>query len=566
MQTISSYTHPFFSEKRPEGRPNVLLLHADQMRHDTIAAMGYSWMQTPNLDRLVHEGCAFTHGFTNNPVCVPARHSLLTGLGARYTGMPSNNSAVIPPGIPRLPQMLADSGYHCEAVGKMHFRPARTHHGFHRMQLMEELFRNIGDDDYALYLRSVGLGHVRNIHGVRNLLYRQPQRSLLPQEHHGTTWVGRRTAGAIRRSSNRPFFIWSGWIAPHPPFAPPAEFADIYSGAEFPAPHPPMESPHPHMPGGNLELDAPSEAKVRRIRELYYASITHVDSSIGCVLDALEETGQLDNTLIIFTSDHGELLGDCGLWSKSRPHDSSVRVPLLLRWPKAFRPGSLRHDFADNLDLLPTVLDACNIDYPADMDLPGESLLTPQDCSVRRRDEHYMENGRGAGRVVSLRSRQYKYNFWFADGFEELYDLEDDPCETRNLLVSEAGTEPGDVHARMRARLGAYERRYGLTDGSLRPDEEGRRKPWPPGTGPGHNWQFHMHPYNMTEREAAEYTPEWREVMQVTAGEPTVDLTELDLDYYESAGGDPELRRNAEMQKCRDNGLIPKCRDAEMQR
>lgn len=546
MSKVSDYTHPFFREERPEGRPNVLLLHTDQQRHDTIAALGYDWMMTPNLDRLVREGCAFTHAFTNNPVCVPARHSLLTGLTAKHTGMPSNNSHVIPHDIPRLPQVLADNGYHCEVVGKMHFKPhPRTHNGFHRMQLMEELFRHVGDDDFALYLQSVGLGHVRNIHGIRNLLYRQPQRSLLPEEHHGTTWVGKRTADAIRRSRNRPFFIWSGWIAPHPPFAPPTELADLYAGADLPEPLPDPETPNPHIAAGNERMDAATAEKVRRVRELYFASITHVDKNIGLVLQALEETGQLDNTIIIFTSDHGEMLGDCGAWSKSQPHDKSVRVPMIIRWPKGFEPGSVRDDFVDNLDLLPTVLDACGIDYPVDMDLPGESLLIPTGTGLRNRDEHFMENGAGRGRTISLRGRRYKYNFWFADGFEELFDLAQDPGEAHNLLAGEPGSEVMAAREMMRGRLSTYEARYGLTDGSLTPSEQPAREPWPPGTkGDWQNWQYHMHPYNMTREEAAQYTPEYEEVLQATREEPTVDLSKLDLDYYESSGGDAELREH----------------------
>ena len=231
MGEIAEHTFPLFVQKRPEGRPNVVLLFTDEQRYDTIGALGCDYMVTPNLDRLVREGCAFTHACTPNPVCVPARHNLLTGLYSRDTGMSENQTAVMPPSIPRLPQILADAGYHCEVVGKMHFQPARTHHGFHRMQVMAELFRNVGDDDFAMYLRSVGLGHIRNIHGVRNLLYDQPQRSLLPEEHHGTTWVGDRAADCVRRNRNRPFFLWAGWIAPHPPFAPPADLADLYKDA-----------------------------------------------------------------------------------------------------------------------------------------------------------------------------------------------------------------------------------------------------------------------------------------------------------------------------------------------
>jgi arylsulfatase A-like enzyme len=385
---------------------------------------------------------------------------------------------------------------------------------------------------------------VRNIHGIRNLLYRQPQRSLLPEEHHGTTWVGRRTADAIRRSRTRPFFIWAGWIAPHPPFAPPAELADLYKDADIPEPLPMPEKDHPNIAGDNQVVDAATPEKIDRIRRLYYANITHVDKAIGMVLEALEEIDQLDNTLIVFTSDHGEMLGDCGRWSKSQPHDSSVRVPFIVRWPQGFEPGSVRHDFVDNLDILPTVLDACGIEYPSEIDLPGESLLRAPGTGIRRRDEHYMENAGNGRRKISLRTKRYKYNYWFSNGLEELYDLEADPHELTNLLDGEVNEETESVRRRLHGRLSIYEARYGTTDGSLEPWGEEHKEHWPPGPyTPSSNWQFHMHPFNMSPEEAARYTAEHEEVLQATAEEPTVNVLDLDLDYYESAGGDEELRR-----------------------
>ncbi len=235
----------------------------------------------------------------------------------------------------------------------MHFQPARNHHGFHRMQLMEELFKNVGDDEFAMYLRSVGLGHVRNIHGIRNLLYDQPQRSLLPEEHHGTTWVGERAADCIRRNRNRPFFLWAGWIAPHPPFALPEELADLYAGADLPEPTPLNEHPTPPLEHCRLANDYDDPAKTRRVRELYAAAVSHVDKAIGRVMEALEETGQLDNTLVILTSDHGEMLGDNGGWGKSLPNDSAVRIPLVLRYPTRLQAGAVRRDFADVMDIMP---------------------------------------------------------------------------------------------------------------------------------------------------------------------------------------------------------------------
>ncbi len=544
-EKVSDYTFPLFKQERPEDKPNVVILFTDQQRHDTIGALGYDHMMTPNLDRLVREGCAFTHGCTPNPVCVPARHNLLTGLYSRHTGMPVNNSAVIPREIPRLPRILADNGYHCESVGKMHFRPARNHHGLHRMQLMQELFRNPADDDFAMYLRRQGLGHIRNIHGIRNLLYRQPQRSLLPEEHHGTSWVGDRAAEMIRQNRNRPFFLWAGWIAPHPPFAVPDNLADLYKGADLPSPTPLEENPHPKLERSRHGDDYTDPEKTRRVRELYMAAVTHVDKNIGKILAALEEIGQLDNTLIIMTSDHGEMLGDDGSWGKSLPKDPAVRVPLILRWPERVPRGAVRHDHADLMDVMPTILDACGVRYPADYDLPGESLLIPEGCGTRDRSVHYAENASGRSRWISLRGQRYKFNFWFDEGREELYDLQEDPNELRNLMQGELSAGQRAAYKRMKGTLASYEERYGhpggVEDGEPVPSEEPEGEPWLPGRQPGLNWQFHMHPFNLPPEEAARYQSEKEEVLQATAGEPTLDLSKLSLDYYLSAGGDPDL-------------------------
>ncbi len=544
MGEIAKHTFPLFVEKRPEGRPNVVLLFTDEQRYDTIGALGCDYMVTPNLDRLVREGCAFTHACTPNPVCVPARHNLLTGLYSRDTGMSENQTAVMPPSIPRLPQILADAGYHCEVVGKMHFQPARTHHGFHRMQVMAELFRNVGDDDFAMYLRSVGLGHIRNIHGVRNLLYDQPQRSLLPEEHHGTTWVGDRAADCVRRNRNRPFFLWAGWIAPHPPFAPPADLADLYKDAPLPEPTPQEEDANPRLQRHRLAMDDPTPGKIRRVRELYAASVTHIDRNVGKVIEALEETGQLDNTLVIFTSDHGDMLGDNGAWSKQVPNDPSVRIPFIMRCPGRIEAGTVRHDYADLVDILPTVLDACGVDYPSDIEFPGESLLISEGCGAKDRSVHYMENSRGRGRVISLRGQRHKYNYWFDGGREELYDMEEEPAEIHNLLQGARATDQQEAYREMKERLTACEARCGhsgtVKEGRLVPSDAPEKPTWPPGVR-GLNWQFHMHPFNMRPEEAATYNSEKDEVLAATKDEPTLDLAKLDLDYYLSAGGDPEL-------------------------
>ncbi|NLF39977.1 sulfatase-like hydrolase/transferase [bacterium] len=543
---IASYTFPFFKRQRPADRPNVLILFTDEQRHDTINALGHTHMITPTLDRLVREGCAFTHACTPNPVCVPARHSLITGLYSKDHGMASNNSAVIPPAMPRLPQLLADNGYHCEVVGKMHFQPARTHHGFHRMQLQEELTRDPGDDEYMMYLQRAGLGHIRNPHGVRNPVYHHPQRSLLPEEHHPSTWVGDRAAEAVRRNASRPFFLFASWIHPHPPVAVPDSYADLYKGRAIPAPTPEEREPNPALESSRCTKDFRSAENTRRFRELYCSAITLVDRNMAKVIAALEETGQLDNTLIIMTSDHGDMLGDNGAYDKSLPNDQAVHIPLIIRYPRACAPGSRRSDFADLVDILPTALDACGVPLPDGWDLPGESLLIPAGRGIKDRSVHYAENGSGAGRFISLRGQRYKYNYWFSEGREELYDLEHDAAETNNLLRGQVQGEALAAHERMKRQLANYEKRFGHADsfegGRLAVRHGSITPTWPPCLY-GIDWQMAMHAFNLGAAEEAKLNRHGDEFLAAVGKEPTVDLKKLNWEFYESSTRDCETRK-----------------------
>jgi arylsulfatase A-like enzyme len=531
-----------YTDVRPADRPNVLLLFTDQQRFDTIRALGADWMITPTLDRLCREGTAFTHACSPNPVCVAARHNLLTGQLSRLTGIHGNNKPAVPMTLPRLPQILADAGYTCEGVGKMHFVPhPRTANGFHRLQTQEELYRDVEDDDYALYLRRVGQGHVKHPHGIRNPLALQPQRSLLPEEHHPCVWVADRAVEAVRRNRNRPFFLWSSWIHPHFPLAVPDSVADLYKGAEFPDPVPPATDVPAAVAAARRGVDYEDPAKTRRFRELYYAAITHVDAQMGRVIQALEETGQLDNTLIIMTADHGEMLGDNGSWGKQQPYDGSRRIPCIVRWPARVAAGARDARCCDLLDILPTVLDACGLRYPGDLPLPGSSLLGPA-----TRDAHVMEHGAGAARVVSIRTASHQYAWWYGEGREELYDLVADPHEVRDLVLAEPQLHRELRHA-LHSRLAAWERQWGHadlvgTDGRLRTLGGSPVPDWPPCRA-GLDFQTPWHFWNLTPAEQARYQSDVVEYLAATCKEPTLDLRRVNWDFYLSCGGDPDLVR-----------------------
>ncbi|MBT3374165.1 MAG: sulfatase-like hydrolase/transferase [Lentisphaerae bacterium] len=227
-------------------RPNILLLHTDQQRFDTIAALGASHMHTPNLDRLVNMGCSFRRAYSSNPVCMPARHDLITGVSARHHGYYHNSQAFIADRqLATIPRLLTESGYQTMAVGKMHFNPPREHHGFAHMFLMEELPDCREDDAYVQYLEDAGCPDIRCQHGVRPLFYHTPQAARVPEEHHGSAWIAHKTIELMREERDRPFFIFASWVGPHPPYYIPQTYLDLYRDQPLPSicPAPPGAMP-----------------------------------------------------------------------------------------------------------------------------------------------------------------------------------------------------------------------------------------------------------------------------------------------------------------------------------
>lgn len=417
-------------------QPNILVLLTDQQRFDTIRALGASYMQSPNFDWLVKLGCTFTKAYSSCPVCMPARHDLLTGASARHHGFWVNaDHPVQDSGLATLPRMLTRAGYRTTAVGKMHYFPVREHHGWSDMYLMEEIPRNLEDDEYLQYLDAAGLGHISSPHGVRPLFYHAPQASPIPEEHHGTAWVANKTIELIQQKRTQPFFIMSGWIDPHPPYSIPKKYLEQYRDAPLPSPCPKPESDERQYPQ-NDDQDVPDADQLQRLREAYFASCTFVDVWIGKVLDALEETGQLHNTYIIFTSDHGEMLGDREAYQKFSPYEGSAHVPLIITGP-GIEPGSRSELPASTWDVASTIAALSGAEFPKDHPWVGENLLHESDEDKIICMHHGGDlNGFSPviGRYVAAVDTRYKFIHYYNGGDEELYDLQNDPWEQNNLL------------------------------------------------------------------------------------------------------------------------------------
>lgn len=510
-------------------RPNILLITADQLRFDYIGAYqtGEKFMDTPNIDALAREGRLYRNAYSPNPVCIPARHNLITGLTARHHGFDDNyfgpEAKPAPWNLPTFAQILSDAGYSTAAVGKMHFQPERRATGFDFFLNADEVVGDVLEDDYAMDLRRKGYGDRGSFHGVRNALYMQPQQCTLPEELHGSHWIADRSIDflRLRGDTQRPFLLWTGFKHPHPPFDIPASWAHKYDG-KIPR-HTSTVTPLSKLAEENKCIaDLPDEENINRMRELYACAVSYVDYNVGRIVDALKEYGYYDNTLIIVTSDHGEMLGDLDTYQKFLPHDPSCRIPMILHWPQGIRPGEVVEDFADLNDILPTMAHLAGTSYPGPYELPGESLFAEQ--PRKDRTWQYVEHQRESKRWCSIRDRRYKYVHFYGDG-DQLFDMEQDPDERVNLLYGDPAPEVLAVRDRMRPVLLDYEARYGL-EGYVQNGEFVDKPPYQIQT-----YQEMCCPCQTVRiRGEEKVVPLEEEIVEAIRNEPTVHLSRLHIE------------------------------------
>lgn len=536
----------------PTNRPNILLLHTDQQRYDSIAALSDLPVVTPNLDQMVHGGLTYTNAHSSSPFCMPARHDLLTGASARHHGYWQNQALPMADyGLATLPRMLTAAGYQTIAVGKMHFHPEREHHGFNHMYLMEELPSTWENDAYVQYLLAHGLD-VRCQHGVRPVFYPVPQVSRVPEEHHGSAWIAHKTIELLQAERDRPFFIWASWVGPHPPFYVPQAYLDMYEDVDF--------GPSHLTPSQRDEADVRPEkdvslAWVRRFKQGYFASVTLIDKHVGRILDALAATGQLENTLVIFTSDHGEMLGSRRRFSKTIPYQESTHVPLILYGAGVEDAGTRASVATNTWDVAATILDVAGVTPPAGHPLMGTSLLAlDRDDRERIVISHLYDEER---RWVAAITSGHKFIHYHGDGHEELYDLIADPLEDANRIDDPALAA---TVTRLRDTCLAFERTQGLPRGAddqgfrtlgagpPAPDPDGMVNrslvPWP------FNWTQFPRWMNKATRESPIARPEdlqaiLREMWDVANSRPDIHLPgdttwrNQVLAAWQTIGGDP---------------------------
>lgn len=354
---------------------HVLILFTDQQRYDTIGALGNPHIQTPNLDALVADSVVFDRCITPSPVCVPARLSMLSGQYPARTGNNNNNKKRKYEGEGFYSKLTA-AGFDSCCVGKMHHTwDSYGSIGFNRRHSQEEM--TDFNDDYTQFIMNSPYKNVFDYNGQRSEMYYVPQISQLPAEAHPTQWIGDRSVEFLEDCNpEEPVFLFSSFIHPHPPFCPPAPWNKLYRTEDIPEPFIPENyrefAPLLYSKFGTERLDI-SGLDIKRLKNFYYACISFVDYQIGRIISTLKMKGMYDDTLIIFTSDHGECLGDYMNMGKRTMLDSAARISMLMHIPGA--PHTVRHDVCSLVDLAPTILGWAGIDYDA-AEYDGVNLLT----------------------------------------------------------------------------------------------------------------------------------------------------------------------------------------------
>ncbi len=405
---------------------NILILFTDQQRRDTIHALGNDAIQTPALDSLANCADVYDRAYTPSPVCVPARMSMLSGQYPARTGCTNNNLNLAYDGK-GLYATLTEAGYQSCCVGKMHHvTDYYGSIGFAERHTQEELSHP--DDDYTKFILE-NYPEVFDYNGVRGEMYYVPQISQLPPKAHPTQWVGDRSVEFIERvDEDKPFFLFSSFIHPHPPFCPPAPWNKIYREELDPPFRPDLFdefAPLLHKRFGTTNMGT-SDRDLYRLKNHYYACVSFVDYQIGRILDALKARGLYEDTLIVFATDHGEMLGDYGVMGKRTMLEPAAHIPFMVK-----RPGQTaqtrRDDLASLVDLAPTLLSYAGIGYdPAEFD--GIDLYGEQPAD-RLLYAQYATGDKG-GYMVTDGDRKLIYNapndrYYYFDAMPEVEDKYD---------------------------------------------------------------------------------------------------------------------------------------------
>jgi iduronate 2-sulfatase len=453
LLTIAVIFSAFHSYACAAQRPNVLFVISDDL-NNSIGCYDHPKVETPNLDKLAQRGVRFERAYCQFPLCGPSRNSMLCGLHPNSTGI-LRNSQIFRQTIPShhsLPQAFRLEGYFAARIGKLY-----------HYNVPKSVGTNGHDDpgSWELELNPAGCDRLEEEPHIFSLKpgqfggtlswYASPKSDryhtdgLLAAD---AEWVLERCA----RRKDRPFFLAVGFYRPHTPYVSPKPYFDRYPEREMPVVQGVKEDqadlPSPALGSYKKEQDKLTDDLRRQCVQAYYASITFMDAQLGRVLDALDRLGMADNTIIVFTSDHGYHLGEHGLWQKMSVFEQSARVPLIIAAPGTGVGGGVAKDPVGLIDLYPTLTELCGVKAPKN--LQGQSLVpmlknpsaTGRGWAITQvtRNRSAKQGGRFFG--YSLRTPRWRYTEW-ADGKlgRELYDHDADPRELTNLADNGAHAE-----------------------------------------------------------------------------------------------------------------------------
>jgi arylsulfatase A-like enzyme len=489
-------------------RPNLVFVFSDQQRFDTLQCYGNQWIQTPNLNALASQSFVFRNAYVTQPVCTPARASIMTGLYPHTAG-PVINRVLLPPGTRTIAEMVSDE-YLCGYFGKWHLGDdVIPQHGFdawvstedgHRAEYTKREYR-YRFSDYHNHLIANGFKPGADTLGERIFggdrgagaqIFTANQRATLPEEFQMASFLGDRAADFIEENKDRPFVLYVSTFEPHSPYTGPLQ--DLYDPSQLPVGPAFLKRPdgasllnraradfylQSLSNDGNsrddyyLEEfaaageDVSTEEGWRRLRAHYFANITLVDRMAGKITGALERAGIADNTVVVFTSEHGDMLGDHGMLEKRSFYEEAARVPLLMRVPWLSKEQHEIGGSVGQIDLVPTLLDL--LGEPIPNHLQGKSRLpvlrgdeTLEDNNVfiqwNGTSDEISERDLGDGtinRMITLPwrsvvSRRWKLNLCAGDQCE-LFDMNTDPHELNNLYNDPAQRDRiRDLAARIR--------------------------------------------------------------------------------------------------------------------
>jgi len=431
---------------------NVIFIISDQMRWDVLGCNGAEFMNTPNFDRLAAGGVNFSCAYSGNPVCVPARGILATGCYShncmdQTEARNANGGEIL---RLHIAEHLRRNGFATYGIGKCHCLPYKRNPGFDVFEIAEEgrietakLWGRIKEDmteDYMEYLKAVGYYGMQRAHGIGNNDPRGGQ-SPLPIEHYVDTWATTRSLelleNHIGQTPERPFYLQLGFVKPHAPYDPPEPFNKMYDPRKIPRPrgsfkdlrgrNPAME-PYHQM----YLVDKMSEPAIQYSRAHYFGLVSYLDSQLGRILEFLQKNNILEDTLIVFTADHGDNIGDHGIFFKTFFTEGSAHIPLLISLPSVTPAGVVYDKPVGQEDVMPTVCQLAGVEIPGKLD--GRSLVAVmKEPSVDHRNFVVSQYFSGPDMTLMIRDKQYKYCFARYESTEELYDMVADPYEMENL-------------------------------------------------------------------------------------------------------------------------------------